>query len=92
MGGGNVIINRTADFCELNSGQLGNGSNIDTAVLLMINLFLRPDEFVRFLSNLLWYNGLFNGDSIGPDALLHLVGELQQTTLTIVLLWVSTFN
>jgi hypothetical protein len=91
MGGGNVIIDRTADFCELNSGQLRGGSNIDFAVLLS-GLLLGPDKFVRLRSNLVRFNGLLNSDSISPDTLFHLIGELQQTALAIVLLRVSTIN
>lgn len=91
MGGGNVIIDRTADFCELNSGQLRSGSNIDFAVLLS-DLLLGPDKFVRLRSDLVWFNRLLNSDGIGPDALFHLIGELQQTALAIVLLRVSTIN
>jgi len=91
MGGGNVIIDRTADFCELNSGQLRGDSNIDFAVLLN-DLLLGPDKFVRLRSNLVRFNGLLNSDSISPDTLFHLIGELQQTALAIVLLRVSTIN
>lgn len=91
MGGGNVIIDRTADFCELNSGQLRGGSNIDFAVLFS-DLLLGPDKFVRLGSDLAWFNRLFNSDGIGPDTLFHLIGKLQQTTLAIVLLRVSTIN
>jgi len=76
MGGGNVIIDRTADFCELNSGQLRGDSNIDFAVLLN-DLLLGPDKFVRLRSNLVRFNGLLNSDSISPDTLFHLIGELQ---------------
>jgi hypothetical protein len=41
---------------------------------------------------LAWFNRLFNSDGIGPDTLFHLIGKLQQTTLAIVLLRVSTIN
>jgi len=75
----------------LNSGQLRGGSNIDFAVLLN-DLLLGPDKFVRLRSNLVRFNGLLNSDSISPDTLFHLIGELQQTALAIVLLRVSTIN
>jgi hypothetical protein len=41
---------------------------------------------------LVWFNRLLNSDGIGPDTLFHLIGELQQTALAIILLRVSTIN
>jgi hypothetical protein len=89
MGGRNVIIDRTADFRELNSRQLGNGADFN-GVSLLIKLILRPDEFVRMLTDLLWFNGLLDGDSKAPDTLLDLVRELQQSALAVVLVGFST--
>lgn len=89
MGGRNVIIDRTADFCELNSRQLGNGADFN-GVSLLVNLILGPDEFVRMLTDLLWFNGRLDGDSKAPDTLLDLVRELQQPALAVVLVGFST--
>jgi hypothetical protein len=89
MGGRNVIIDRTAYFCELNSRQLGNGADFN-GVSLLVDLILGPDEFVRMLTDLLWFNGLLDGDSKAPDTLLDLVRELQESALAVVLIGFST--
>jgi hypothetical protein len=89
MGGRNVIVDRTADFRELNSRQLGNDADFN-GVSLLVNLVLGPDEFVRMLTDLLWFNGLLDGDSKAPDTLLDLVRKLQQSALAVVLVGFST--
>jgi hypothetical protein len=45
MGGRNIIINGTTDFCELNSCQLGNDAEFNTARFL-IDLILGPIKLV----------------------------------------------
>lgn len=58
-------------------------------MFLLVILSIGPYEFVGFVTKLLWYNGLIDGDSKGEDPLFDLVWKLQQTALVIVLVRVS---